>query len=165
MAERTADILTKLREMLEHAKAVPMSASCMVNRAEALELVQRAADALQDDMGEAQRVTKTSLETLERAQEEAAQIIAAAEERADYLTTKTPVLEEATRKAALLERRSVSEAEELRRETDAFIDSRIAAFEAALQRTVAQVATMRARLSSRSGLDDSQTQALPRVEL
>lgn len=164
MSDRTLDILATLRQMVDSAKAVPMSASCMVNRAEAISLIDQAAAALADDLGEAQRVTKTSLETLERAQAEAQQIIAAAEEKATYLASRTPVMEEATRKATLLERKAVREAEELKREADAFVDSRIASFEAALQKTVAQITTMRVRLSSRSSLDSSDTQMLPKQE-
>ncbi len=165
MVERTKEVLSSLRNLASGAKAVPMSASCMVNRAEALALIDRAAEALVDDVGEAQRVTATSLETLERAQEEAAQIIAAAEEKARYLAGQTPVMEEARRKATLLEKKSITEAEALRREADAYVDSRIASFEAALQKTLTQVVTMRSRLSTRSALDGSQTQALPRLNV
>ena len=82
MVERTREVLQQLRQLVEGAKSVPMSASCMVNRTEALSLIDQATQALDSDVGEAQRVTATSLETLERAQAEAAQIIASAEERA-----------------------------------------------------------------------------------
>jgi peptidoglycan hydrolase CwlO-like protein len=164
VVDRTVEVLARLRSIVEGAKAVPMSASCMVNRADALGLVDRAMAAVTEDMGEAQRVTRTSLETLERAQAEAAQIIAAAEEKASFLASNTPVMEEALRKAALLERKSIEDAEALKREADAYVDARIASFEAALQKTMAQVATMRARLSSRSGLDGGETQALPRLQ-
>ena len=164
MVERTVEVLARLRSIVEGAKSVPMSASCMVNRAEALNLIDQATAAITEDMGEAQRVTRTSLETLERAQAEAAQIIAAAEEKATYLAGRTPVMEEALRKAALLERKSIEDSDALKREADAYVDARIASFEAALQKTMAQVATMRARLSTRSGLDGGKTQALPRLQ-
>ena len=107
MVDRAIEVLASLRAVVSGAKAVPMSASCMVNRAEALSLIDRATSALAEDVSEAQRVTATSLETLERAQAEAAQIIAQAEERASYLASKTPVMEEARRKAHLLEQKSV----------------------------------------------------------
>ncbi len=162
MVDRTMDVLASLRSLVSGAKAVPMSASCMVNRAEALALIDKATAALAEDVGEAERVTATSLETLERAQLEAAQIIAQAEEKADYLASTAPVMEEARRKARLLEAKAVGETEALKREADTYVDARIASFEAALQKTLAQVATMRARLSSRSSLDAGETQALPR---
>ena len=93
MVERTRGVLQQLRQLVEGAKSVPMSASCMVNRTEALSLIDQATQALDSDVGEAQRVTATSLETLERAQAEAAQIIASAEERAQFLAGQTPVME------------------------------------------------------------------------
>ena len=163
MADRTRVVLASLRDVVQGAKAVPMSASCMVNRAETLALIDKAIAALVEDTREAERVAATSLETLERAQEEAAQIIKAAEEKAVFLAGSTPVMETAKAKAAELERRSIAEAEALRREADAYVDSRIASFEAALQKTIGQVRTMRDRLSRRSQLDDNETTALPRL--
>ena len=55
MVERTNEVLKQLHRLVAGAKAVPMSASCMVNRAEVLALIEQAADALQTDVGEAQR--------------------------------------------------------------------------------------------------------------
>jgi len=164
MVERTNEVLRQLRQLVEGAKAVPMSASCMVNRAEALSLIDQAASALADDVGEAQRVTATSLETLERAQDEARQIIASAEEKAHYLAGQTPVMELARKKATQLEAKALTDAEALRREADAYVDARIASFEAGLQKTMSQVRTMRDRLATRSSLDDTSTQALPRLQ-
>ncbi|PKQ30970.1 MAG: hypothetical protein CVT62_10935 [Actinobacteria bacterium HGW-Actinobacteria-2] len=164
MVDRTESVLDELRDLVLNAKAVPMSASCMLNRAEALAVIDRAKAALAEDVGEAHRVTATSLETLERAQHEAKQIVAAAEERASYLSTQNPVFEEAQRKAAALEAKALSDAEALRREADAYVDARIATFEASLHKTMSQVRTMRERLARRSSLDDDATTALPRLE-
>lgn len=163
MAEHTAEVLASLRILVQNAKSVPMSASCMINRAEALALVDRAAAALAEDLDESQKVTASSLETLQRAQEEAARIIKAAEDKAAYLVSQSPISTEARRKAALLEQKSITEAEALRREADAYVDTRIATFEAGLAKTMSQIRTMRARLASRSGLDDGETQSLPRL--
>ena len=164
MVDRTEGVLDELRDLVLNAKAVPMSASCMLNRAEALAVIDRAKAALAEDVGEAHRVTATSLETLERAQHESRQIVAAAEERASYLSTQNPVYEEAQRKAAALEAKALADAEALRREADAYVDARIATFEASLHKTMSQVRTMRERLARRSSLDDDATTALPRLE-
>lgn len=166
MVERTQKVLSQLHDLVAGAKGVPMSASCMISRADALALIERANAALVEDLAEAQRVTATSLETLERAQVEARQIVAAAEEKARYLATQQPVHEEARRKAAMVEAKAVADAEALRREADTYVDSRIAAFEASLQKTISQVRVMRERLASRSALDDdTATHALPRLDV
>jgi hypothetical protein len=163
--DRTEQVLQELRDIVEGAKSVPMSASCMINRAEAVALIEKASQALDEDVKEAQRVTATSLETLERAQVEAKQIVSAAEERAVYLATQDPVFEEAQRKAVMLEQKALADAEALRREADSYVDARIATFEASLQKTMAQVRTMRERLARRSSLDDDNTTALPKLDL
>ncbi len=165
MVERTQQVLSELHDLIASARAVPMSASCMISRGDALALIEKANAALADDLTEAQRITATSLETLERAQEEARQIVAAAEEKASYLATTDPVHEEARHKAALLEAKAVADAEALRREADTYVDARIAAFEASLQKTLTQMHVMRERLSTRSALDDDTgTHALPRLD-
>jgi len=163
MAENTHELLDKLESLIKGAKSVPMSASCMVNRAEALALVAQAQAALVEDTAEAARVAATSLETMQRAHDEAAQIIKAAEERADFLANQTQIMEVARSKAAALEAKSVQEAEALQQEIDRFVDQRIALFEASLQKTQTQIATMRAHLARRSRLDETDTQALPRL--
>src|ERR687898_647615 len=54
-----------------------------------------------------------------------------------------------------------AEASALRRETDAFIDSRMAGFESVLHKTASQVKTARSRLAERSGLDGSEPAQTP----
>lgn len=162
MAEQTGEMLVALRQLVLNAKAVPMSASCMVNRTEALTLIDRAVAALAQETEAARQATAGSREAVERAEREAAQIVRGAEEKAAFLVSQAPVLAEARRKAAVVEHRAVTETEALRREADTYVDSRIAAFEAGLQKTLTQVQTMRARLASRSGLDGTDTHAPPR---
>lgn len=164
MVDRTESVLDELRDLVTNAKSVPMSASCMINRGELLALIEKARGALSEDVQDAHRVTATSLETLERAQNEAQQIVAAAEERASFLATQNPVFEEAQRKASAVEKKALADAEALRREADAYVDARIATFEASLHKTMSQVRTMRERLARRSALDDDATRALPRLE-
>ncbi|MDR1432586.1 MAG: hypothetical protein LBI99_10780 [Propionibacteriaceae bacterium] len=165
MDERTEVVLAKLYGLVEQAKAVPMSASCMVNRKEVLELITSAREALRVDVGEAQRITENSLATLERAQQEAELIIRAAEEKAVYLADQTEIMAQAKQRAHQVELLAIKDADAFKRETDAYIDQRIAGFEAALQKTINQVQTMRTRLADRSQLDVSDTQALPQLIL
>jgi cell division septum initiation protein DivIVA len=156
-------MLTMLRTMVAEARNVPLSASCMLNRAEMLTVIDETMQALGEDLAEANSLTEKSQETLLRAQREADQIVAAAEEKAKFLANQTHVLLVARRKAAQLESRAIAEAEALRREADAYVDSRIAGMEAGLQKTMTQIKTMRARLASRSGLDAGETTTLPRI--
>ncbi|MCW3157334.1 hypothetical protein [Micropruina sonneratiae] len=153
MAESSADRLDALHTMVEQAKAVPMSASCMINRAEALALIEAARDAVAGDLAEARELAERTPPEVQQARQEAERVLAEARERADQLVEESAVLDAARSRAAELEQQAGADAEGLRREADVFVDGRIAAFEAGLQKTLSQVQTMRARLAARSGLD------------
>lgn len=164
MADTTAARLDALRALVQQAKNVPMSASCMVNRAEVLALIDAARAGLDEELAKANKVAETSYDTLVRAQAEAEQIVKAAEEKAEFLAGQSEVMQRARRQAAQVEARVQAETDALRREADAYVDTRIAGFEAGLAKTMTQIKTMRARLASRSGLDAGETTTLPRVE-
>ncbi len=148
----TADI-DALRELITRAKSMPMSASCIVNRTEALELVERIAGGLPDELAEARGVLDGSRSQIAQAEAEANQIIERAREQAAELAGHTSIVQQAEEIAAKLVAESQTEAAELRVETDAFIDERMASFESVLQKTASQVKTARGRLSARSHLD------------
>ncbi len=160
----TARRLDAIRDLISQARAVPMSASCMVNRAEVLELIDAAKAALHEELHKATKLTETSYETLLRAQGEAEQIIKQAEQKAEYLAGQTEVMQRAKKQASQLEAKSIAEAEALRKEADAYVDTRIASMEAGLQKTMTQIKTMRARLATRSGLDAGETTVLPKID-
>ncbi|MFT4295339.1 MAG: hypothetical protein QM582_07995 [Micropruina sp.] len=154
MAESTAERLDALQRMIEQGKAVPMSASCMINRSEALGLVTAVRAALTEELDAARQAAEASPPVLERAKQEAADVVRAAQQQAEQLVESSAVLQAAQRRAEQVEQQAAAEADALRREADVYVDGRIAAMEAGLQKTLSQIQTMRARLASRSGLDD-----------
>lgn len=158
---RTTELLDELRQLVTSAKSVPMSASCVVNRAEILDLVDRVRAGLPDELDRAQSVLATSDDHRAQGQAEADRIIAEAHTEAARLASDTEVARVAREEAERVRDQAAEEAEALRRETDVFIDSRMASFESVLHKTVSQVATARSRLSERSGLDADQAEALP----
>lgn len=158
---RTNELLDELRQLVTSAKSVPMSASCVVNRAEILDLVDRVRAGLPDELDQAQSVLATSDDHRAQGQAEADRIIAEAHTEAARLASDTEVARVAREEAERVRNQAAEEAEALRRETDVFIDSRMASFESVLHKTVSQVATARSRLSERSGLDADQAEALP----
>lgn len=139
--------LDQLRQIVSQAKSVPMSASCVVNRAEMLELIDRVRAALPEELGRAQGLLANS-------DAEAERIIGAARAEASRMADQHEIVREAREIADRLRRETQDECDALRRETDLFIDSRMASFESVLHRTSSQVATARQRLSERSALDD-----------
>lgn len=153
MSESTVEQLDALQQLIEQGKAVPISASCMINRADALALVAAARSALTDELDAARLAAEASPPVLERAKAEAEAVVRAAQQEAERMVEASEVLQTAQQRADALRAETDAEAQALRKEADVYVDSRIAAMEAGLQKTLSQIQTMRARLATRSGLD------------
>jgi F0F1-type ATP synthase membrane subunit b/b' len=155
MAEvRTAEAkLAALRQTILSARSMPMSASCVVNRNDILSAIDNVIDHLPDEIAEAQEVIDSSKARVAEGQEQADQILAQARESAAKMAEETEVMKTAEEMAAKIRSEAEEEAAALRRETDIFIDSRMASFESVLHKTLSQVSTARQRLVQRSDLD------------
>jgi len=138
--------LRDLKRTIVEARAVPMSASCMVNRAETLAVIDTIIAGLEEDV-----------ET--RAREESAN----SGRRGWDIVDQTEIVQEARTRAARIEAKAKAEQEELLAEADRYVETRLAAFEAELQVTLSRVGVMRDRLMSKVKSDDmDETTILPR---
>ena len=155
------DKLAYLRELILNARAMPMSASCVINRGEVLAAIDDVIENLPEEIADAQRVIDTSASKVAEGEAEASRILAEAREHAASLAQHSEVVRVAEQVAAQMRAEADHEAAALRREIDEFIDARMASFESVLHKTTSQVRTARARLAERSGLD---TGELPRLD-
>ena len=156
--------LSQLRELILSARAMPMSASCVINRGEVLSAIDEVIDNLPDEISDAQRVIDRSQAKIAEGEAESARLVARARDEAARLALESEIVRVAEEKAAGIRREAEAEAKALRQETDLFIDSRMASFESVLHKTASQVKTARARLAERSDLDHADgTPAAPRT--
>jgi regulator of protease activity HflC (stomatin/prohibitin superfamily) len=153
--------LVYLRELILNARAMPMSASCVINRSEVLAAIDDVIENLPDEIAYAQRVIDTSASKVAEGEAEAGRILAEAREHAASLAQHSEVVRVAEQVAVQVRSEADQEAAALRREIDEFIDARMASFESVLHKTASQVRTARARLAERSGLD---TGELPKLD-
>jgi len=156
------DKLAHLRELILNARAMPMSASCVINRGEVLAAIDDVIANLPDEIAGAQQVIDMAAYKIAEGEAEAGRIMADARDHAANLAQHSEVVRVAEQLAAQMRTEADTEAAALRRETDEFIDARMASFESVLHKTVSQVRTARARLSERSGLDAGDTMKLDR---
>lgn len=151
--EGLTGILDALADAIAQARAMPMSSSVLVNRAELLDLVDQARDVLPTQLTRADEVLAAADAARAAAQAEAERIVAAAHQRAAELVEE----HELTRAAQLRAEEIVAEAEGvadgLRRDADDYCDRRLADFEVDLGRVLTQVQAGRAKLASRLGSD------------
>jgi F0F1-type ATP synthase membrane subunit b/b' len=145
-APDTRMLLLRLQELLENARAMPLSSSVMVNRDEFGELLQDAVDGLPEELKQARWLLKERDEVVERANREADRIIEAARVRAERMVEKTEVVREARRTAEAIVEHGDRQAAQIRHEAEDYVDRKLAAFEVVLDRTMQQVQKGRQRL-------------------
>jgi regulator of protease activity HflC (stomatin/prohibitin superfamily) len=160
MADTTTaeEKLTHLRQLVLNARSMPMSASCVINRGEVLDAIDAVIANLPDEIAGAQQVIDERQSAIAAGEVEADRLREQARAEADALARDSEVARVAEELAAKLKADAEAEAAALRRETDLFIDSRMASFESVLHKTTSQVHTARARLAERSGLDPVRSQ-------
>jgi cell division septum initiation protein DivIVA len=145
--------LTRLRELVLNARAMPMSASCVINRGEVLSAIDEVIDNLPDEISDAQRVIDRSQAKIAEGEAESERLVAQARDEAARMALESEIVRVAEEKATRIRADAEAEAQALRKETDLFIDSRMASFESVLHKTASQVKTARGRLAERSDLD------------
>ena len=145
--------LAELRQAVEGARSMPMSASAVINRAEVLELVDGLEKALDAALVEARAVLADRDAVVEEGRREADEILAAARSEREAIVSDTEVYRVAKREADALLADAAAEAEALRRETDEYVDAKLANFEITLERTTEAVKRGRERLAGRTELD------------
>ena len=133
--------------MVEEARSVPLSASCVVHRSELLEILDDAKNALPQDFAQAQNLLLTRDAILEEGRGSAEQLIAMAREEVARMVEQTSIVQSAREESMriLVEARAAVENE--RQEVEEYIDSRLATLEVILNKTMDAVSRGRERLA------------------
>ena len=149
--EGLTGILDALADAVIHARAMPMSSSVLVNRAELLDLLEQARDVLPTQLGRADELLADADAARGLAQAEADLVLAAARTRAAGLVDAEPVTLAAGERARQIVADAEGVAEGLRRDADDYCDRRLAEFEIDLGKVLTQVQAGRAKLAGRLG--------------
>jgi len=144
--------LDELTALIDNARAMPMSASCVVNRGEVLAHLDELRQLLPDEFDEARRVLDDKGAVIAEGHAEAQQILEAAHAERARLISRTEVMREATKEADQVRSSAIADAERMRREIDDYVDGKLANFEVVLQKTIQAVEKGRAKISGRHEL-------------
>ncbi|MFD7030464.1 cell division initiation protein [Streptomyces sp. NPDC059917] len=151
------DVQKKLDEIVASvggARSMPMSASCVINRAELLAQLDEVRQALPGSLAQARELIGGREQMVEEARREADRIIESAHAQRGSLVSDTEVARRSQGEADRILARARQEAEEIRAEADDYVDSKLANFEAVLSKTIGSVDRGREKLLGRGpGLD------------
>lgn len=142
-------LLGDLRHLVETARTMPMSASALLNRAEVLDLIDAAREAVPDQVAAADQIVADAEAVLQRGRAEAADIVARARTKAEDMTTEHEIANAARAKAQEIIAEASARAAKLEADADEYCDSRLGQFETDLGAISQQVAAGRARLAAR----------------
>ncbi|MFG2311012.1 cell division initiation protein [Streptomyces sp. NPDC048566] len=152
------DVQKKLDEIVAAvggARSMPMSASCVVNRAELLSMLEEVRQALPGSLAQAQELIGGREQMVEQARQEAERIIESAHAERGSLISDTEVARRSQNEADRILAESRQEAEEIRAEADDYVDSKLANFEVVLTKTLGSVGRGREKLlGTGPGLDE-----------
>jgi vacuolar-type H+-ATPase subunit H len=142
----TEESLNLIRDHVDQARSMPMSASVMVNKDELLGLIEDALAMLPEEIRQARWLLKEREEFLAKARKEAEEIIEAGRQQAERMVERTEVVRSARRTAERVVEAAEDRARAMRLETEDYIDQKLAGFEVVLERTMAAVQKGRERL-------------------
>jgi vacuolar-type H+-ATPase subunit H len=137
--------------IVEEARGVPLSASCVVHRGEMLEILEGARDFLPADLSGAEDIIAKRDQIIEDGRTSAESMIATAREDVSRMVEQTSIVQAARDEAQRILDEARDVAEDERREVEAYIDGRLATLEVILNKTMEAVARGRERLE---GADD-----------
>ena len=145
--------LDELTALIENARAMPMSASCVVNRGEVLAHLDEVRSLLPTEFDEARRVLDDKGAVIAEGHVEAEQILEAARAERARMISRTEIMREATKEAEATRESASADAERMRQEIDDYVDSKLANFEVVLHKTLQAVEKGRSKISGRHELD------------
>ncbi|MET9549631.1 cell division initiation protein [Streptomyces sp. NPDC006627] len=153
------DVQKKIDEIVQavgSARSMPMSASCVVNRADLLSMLEEVRQALPGSLAQAQELIGGREQLVEQARQEAERIIASAHAERGSLISDTEVARRSQGEADRILAEARQAAEEIRAEADDYVDGKLANFEVVLTKTLGSVGRGREKLlGTGPGLDEN----------
>jgi cell division septum initiation protein DivIVA len=140
------EILEAVRDAIDTARPVPLSASVMVNREDLLQQIDQVLEGLPEEFRKARWVLKERDEVLDKARRDAEDILAEAREESHRLVSQQEIVKKAAKAAQQLLDDAKSTARERILQAEDYIDQKLGQFEIALAKTHDTVATARTKL-------------------
>ncbi len=139
--------------LVEEARGVPLSASCVVHRGEMLEILDGAREALPQDLFRAEDILAKRDALIEEGRLSSEQMIASAREEVARMIEQTAIVQAARDEAQKILDDARAQAADERAEVESYIDGRLATLEVILNKTLDAVARGRERLDGANDKD------------
>jgi len=159
MASGVNELLDMLFDMIEEAKNVPLSGDrCMVERSEALDLIDEIRNAFPMELAEARKIISARNDYLASAKREGDLIIQQAKEKAEQLVAEDQLLAAAKRESEEMRRAAEAKARELRLAANRYCDDALRRTEEAVAEAYDEIKKSRTRFRAAAAGSSGMTQ-------
>ncbi|MCL5611231.1 MAG: ATPase [Chloroflexi bacterium] len=132
-------LIDRLEELFNEAKAVPFTHNVLVDEDRMLEIIDQMRIVIPEEVKKAQQIIGQRDRFLAQAQEEADRTIALAREKAEQLIQKDMITQEANRRAEQILAQGRADAEVSRRDADDYVMDTLVNLQDVLEKTLTQV--------------------------
>ncbi|MFZ4515466.1 MAG: hypothetical protein ACOYN3_04070 [Acidimicrobiia bacterium] len=140
------ELILRIRDEVEHARSMPMSASVLVNKDELMAMIDEVLQALPEELRHARWLLKERDEFLDEARRDAQDIRDQAAATAARMVEEREIVRQADATARQIVADAQGAARQIQHEAEDYIDQKLAAFEVVLDRTMQTVQKGRERL-------------------
>lgn len=155
-SESGPDVSTRIQDLIaviETARAVPLSASCVIHRGDVLEVLDSVRMDLPTELVQAREILAARDAIIADGRLAAEQLIGHAREEAARLVEETEIVVMANERANALLAAADDEAAAIKAEAESYVDGRLATLEVILNKTMDAVARGRSRLAGEKESD------------
>ena len=133
--------------IVEEARSVPLSASCVINRSEMLKLLDQIKASFPNDLAKAIAIQRDKESIIEDAHSQSDAIMQQAREEVSRLVEQTTIVSSARKEATRILAEAKADSDRDREEIEEYIDSRLANLEVILNKTLDVISKGRDQLS------------------
>lgn len=133
--------------IVEEARSVPLSASCVINRSEMLKLLDQIKASFPNDLAKAIAIQRDKESIIEDAHSQSDAIMQQARDEVSRLVEQTTIVASARKEATRILAEAKADSDRDREEIEEYIDSRLANLEVILNKTLDVISKGRDQLS------------------
>lgn len=146
------DLITALYDMIQDARAVPLSADkCIIEREKALDLLDEVINKLPAELKESRSIVQARGELISQSRREAENIVQRAREEAAQLVSQQVIYSEAKRVCDEMVEQTKADIERLKQASNAYMDDALARTEQAIAQSLMEVKDTRAKFLALTG--------------
>ncbi len=141
-------LIHRVVDVVNAAKAMPLSASVLVSRDEVVDLLSAALERLPDELREARWLLRERAEFMAEREREAEALMDDVRAQAEHMVSRTEVVRQANQVAQRILDDANEESRRMRHEAEDYCDQKLAGMEIVLERIVRTVQAGRAKLQA-----------------